>query len=58
MGASQITLGSIPDRPEVAVFVFNVPNPFPPDTKTVLGVQSKDGQPVKIVQVTTLKIGK
>jgi hypothetical protein len=58
MGVSQVNYGTIPDQPDVAVFAFISPNPFPPDTKTVLGVQSKDKQPVKIVQVTTLKIDK
>ncbi len=57
-GASQVNYASIPNRPDVGVFEFIVPNPFPPDTKIVLGVQSKDDHAVKITQVTTVKIEK
>jgi hypothetical protein len=51
-GFNQGDFGSIPDRPDVAAFVFK--RQFPAAYWCVLTVESEDDQPVKILGVKTL----
>jgi hypothetical protein len=55
---SQGDWGSIPNRPNVVVFVTNVPNPMPADTKYSGCIESNDDVPVEIVDVQPLTISK
>jgi len=55
-GAFDSGPATIPDRPEVAAFVVNSPNPMPVENSYLGCVESTDNNPVRIVDVKTLVI--
>ncbi|HEV2350205.1 MAG TPA: hypothetical protein VG028_10220 [Terriglobia bacterium] len=57
-GYIQSSSGSIPNYPNLAAYVVNGPNPMPSDDQYLALVESEDADPVRIVDVKTLRLQK